>query len=320
MYGRIIKTTGNAYTVLPLTDNQSDEGLGNAIVCYVKGNFRQREIRSTNPVAIGDIVDVEQLADGTNWITEVHDRQNYIIRRSTNLSKQSHILASNLTRAVLVVTLHHPSTSLVFIDRFLVTAEAYRIPAVIVFNKVDLLDTKEQEELQAVKFLYEQLGYSCFSISATNLSGKEKESLTNSLLGKGDVVLLAGNSGVGKSTLLNSLCGENWAKTGSISLSHDKGMHTTTFSEMYLTPTGAWLIDTPGIKGFGVLDMQKTEVGHYFREIFNISRGCRYSDCTHQGEQGCAVVPAVKNHLIAHSRYDSYISILSDINEDKYRR
>jgi len=320
MFGRIIKTTGNAYTVLPLTDNKPRKALQDALVCYVKGNFRQRGIRSTNPVAIGDIVDVEQLADGTNWITEVHDRQNYIIRRSTNLSKQSHILAANLTRAILVVTLYHPATSLVFIDRFLVTAEAYRIPAVLVFNKSDLLNEQQKEELKAVMFLYRQLGYSCYAVSATNLSEEEKANLTQNLLNNDDIVLLAGNSGVGKSTLLNSLCGENWAKTGSISLSHDKGMHTTTFSEMYQTPTGAWLIDTPGIKGFGVLDMQKTEVGHYFREIFEIGKQCRYSDCTHTGEQGCKVAPAVENHLIAQSRYESYLSILSDINEDRYRR
>ena len=320
MFGRIIKTTGNAYTVLPLQDDGSCSGSERAVVCYVKGNFRQRDIRSTNPVAVGDIVAVEQLPDGINWITEVNDRKNYIVRRSTNLSKQSHILAANLTRAVLVVTLHHPSTSLVFIDRFLVTAEAYGIPAVLVFNKTDLLDQAGQEELNAVRRLYESLDYKTFAVSATNISDTDKDSLCNALLGKDDIVLLSGNSGVGKSTLLNSLCGGQWAKTGDISASHDKGMHTTTFSEMYLTPSGAWLIDTPGIKGFGVIDMQKTEVGHYFREIFRTGSQCRYSDCTHQGELGCAVVPAVEKHLIARSRYASYLSILTDINEDKYRR
>ncbi len=284
--------------------------------CHVKGNFRIRGIRSTNPVAVGDYVTVEQQADGTNWIVDIDERKNYIIRRSTNLSKESHILAANLDQAALIVTIKHPITNLVFVDRFLATAEAYRVPACIIFNKIDLLSENELRQLAELRALYESLGYKTIAISAKDLAGDAQHCLCELLNGK--VTLLSGNSGVGKSTLLNALLGEERARTGAISTAHNKGMHTTTFSEMYVYEEG-WIIDTPGIKGFGVLDMQKEEVGHYFKEIFRISQDCRFSNCTHTGEPACAVVKAVEEGKIALSRFESYLSMLGDIEETKYR-
>ena len=301
---------------------------GAELVCHVKGNFRIRGIRSTNPVAVGDRVDVQQLTDGTNWITDISDRKNYIIRRATNLSKQSHIIAANLDLVCLVVTLRHPQTSLTFIDRFLATAQAYQVPVCIVFNKVDLLSEDEQAELHQISHLYASLGYQTLAISATNLDTSVFDFL------KGKITLFSGNSGVGKSTLLNALLGKQVARTAAISSVHDKGMHTTTFSEMYplceeqkrsnqelssVASSKGWIIDTPGIKGFGTFDMDKYEVGHYFREIFSLSKDCRFSNCTHTGETGCAVLPAVENGTIAASRFNSYLSLLGDIEESKYR-
>ncbi len=306
--GLVIKSTGSAYGVL-LDSGEMAE-------CHVKGNFRIRGIRSTNPVAVGDRVTIGQQADGTNWIINIDERKNYIIRRSTNLSKESHILATNLDQTALIVTINHPITNLVFVDRFLATAEAYRVPACLIFNKVDLLTEEEWEQLAQVRALYESLGYPTIAISAKGLQEEEKHSLYDLL--KGKVTLLSGNSGVGKSTLLNALLGEERARTGEISSAHNKGMHTTTFSEMY-PYENAWIIDTPGIKGFGVLDMQKEEVGHYFKEIFEVSRECRFSNCTHTGEPGCAVLKAVEQEEIAPSRFDSYLSMLGDIEETKYR-
>ena len=303
--GLVIKSTGNSIAVLSAE--------GETLDCRIKGNLRIAGIRSTNPVAVGDKVTVEKQSDGTCWITEVLPRTNYIIRRSTNLSKQSHILAANIDRLALLVTINHPVTSTTFIDRMLATAEAYSVPVLLLFNKVDLLDEHEENELNGLMSLYESLGYPVRAISARY---DDAVKLKNEFIGK--TTLLSGNSGVGKSTLLNAIFGQELARTADISSVHNTGMHTTTFSEMYPLPEGGWLIDTPGIKGFGTLDMKKEEVGHYFKEIFRLSQNCRYSNCIHCGEPGCAVLPEV-GKTIAVSRFDSYLSILNDDTESKYR-
>ena len=306
---------------------------GSDVECRIKGNFRIRGIRSTNPVAVGDFVSV----DG-EWITDLEERKNYIIRRSTNLSKESHILAANIDQVALIVTINHPVTSTTFIDRFLATCEAYRVPAILIFNKIDLLTEGELAQLADLRALYESIGYETLSISAKNLNseainaaGNEREAI-NALLA-GQTTLLSGNSGVGKSTLLNALFGREMTRTGKISDAHDKGMHTTTFSEMYalnsetingeankpINPTQGWIIDTPGIKGFGSIDFEREEVSHYFRDIFAVSRDCRFGNCTHTNEPGCAVQEALIKGEIAISRYESYLSLLGDCEEGKYR-
>ncbi|MBO7458423.1 MAG: ribosome small subunit-dependent GTPase A [Paludibacteraceae bacterium] len=301
MRGLVIKSTGSSY-IVRLDD-------GRDVECHIKGNFRIRSIRSTNPVAVGDNVQVED-----DWITEVEERRNYIIRRATNLSKESHILAANIDQVALLVTVNHPVTSTTFIDRFLATCEAYRVRAVLIFNKIDLLTEEELALINELRALYESLDYPTLALSATNLT--EKEELLGALAGK--TTLLSGNSGVGKSTLLNALFGKEMTRTGKISDAHDKGMHTTTFSEMYFLPSGA-IIDTPGIKGFGSVDMSKEEVSHYFREIFRVAQQCRFGNCTHTNEPGCAVQEAVVRGEIAVSRYESYLSLLGDCTESKYR-
>lgn len=306
MKGLVIKTTGTSYGVYFPDGTIAD--------CHVKGNFRIRGIRSTNPVAIGDHVEVTQNEDGTNWITELYDRKNYIVRRSTNLSYASHILAANVDMAALIVTINHPITSTTFIDRFLATCEAYRVPACLIFNKIDLLNEQELQELASLRQLYESLNYPTYAISALTLQQSELTELFQNR-----ITLLSGNSGVGKSTLLNAIFGKDIARTGAISSAHHKGMHTTTFSEMHQLNNTSWIIDTPGIKGFGLLDVEKEEISHYFRDIFKVSRNCRYSNCQHTGEPGCAVYQAVTKNEIALSRYESYLSILDDVNEGKYR-
>ena len=329
MKGLVIKSTGTSYGVHFEDGTTAD--------CHVKGNFRIRGIRSTNPVAIGDYVEVTTNEDGTHWITELYDRKNYIIRRATNLSYASHILAANVDMAALIVTINHPKTSTTFIDRFLATCEAYRVPACLIFNKIDLLNEEELQELASLRQLYESLDYPTYAISALDLASSPNSSKSSSPLYdifRNRVTLLSGNSGVGKSTLLNAIFGKDIARTGAISSAHHKGMHTTTFSEMYplgdietldtlKTPSTpgvrSWIIDTPGIKGFGLLDLEKEEVGHYFRDIFHVSRDCRYSNCLHTGEPGCAVYQAVAKGEIALSRYESYLSILDDTQENKYR-
>jgi ribosome biogenesis GTPase len=282
----------------------------------VKGNFRIKGIRSTNPVAVGDRVTIGE----GNWITEIEDRRNYIIRKSINLSKQSHILAANVDQALLIVTVSKPETSTTFIDRFLASAEAYRVPVILIFNKVDLLTDEELHYQQMMMNLYETIGYECRAISAT--TGQGVEELRPLLEGK--ITLFSGNSGVGKSTLINSIVPHANQRTAEISDAHNTGMHTTTFSEMIAVDGSAvdaqtWLIDTPGIKGFGTFDMEREELTSYFKEIFEFSKQCRFSDCTHTHEPGCAVLKAVEEHYIAQSRYQSYLSMLDDKDENKYR-
>ena len=308
--GLVIKSTGSCY-VVRMNDGKDAE-------CHIKGNFRIRGIRSTNPVAVGDYVEVQTLPDGTNWITEIEDRKNYIIRRATNLSKESHILAANIDQVALIVTINHPVTSTTFIDRFLATCEAYRVRAILIFNKIDLLTEDELAQLQELRALYESIGYPTLELSAISLQPSDILPLL-----EGKTTLLSGNSGVGKSTLLNALFGKEVTRTGKISDAHDKGMHTTTFSEMYFLSTLnsklSTIIDTPGIKGFGTIDFERDEVSHYFREIFEAGRECRFSNCTHTNEPGCAVQDKLITGDIAISRYESYLSLLGDCSESKYR-
>ena len=306
MKGLVVKNTGSWYTV------RLDDG--RLLDCKVKGNFRLRGIRSTNPVAVGDRVMVVPNQEGTAFITEIENRRNYIIRKSINLSKQSHIIAANVDQALLVVTVTSPQTSTTFIDRFLASAEAYRVPVVLVFNKTDLLDADAQHYQQMLITLYETVGYECRPISAE--TGDGVEDLRPLLEGK--ITLLSGNSGVGKSTLINRLVPGANLRTAEISDAHQTGQHTTTFSEM-IPINGGWLIDTPGIKGFGTFDMEPEELTGYFREIFRFSKDCRFSNCTHTHEPGCAVLQALENHYIAQSRYQSYLSMLDDKEESKYR-
>ena len=307
--GLVIRNTGSWYTV------KTDDG-GQLIDCKIKGNFRLKGIRSTNPVAVGDHVTIVPNNEGTAFITDIADRRNYIIRKASNLSKQSHIIAANVDQAMLVVTVNYPQTSTTFIDRFLASAEAYRIPVILIFNKVDILDDDELRYLDMMINLYETVGYECRSISAER--GDGVESVMQLLEGK--VTVLSGNSGVGKSTLINRLLPDANLRTAEISDAHNTGMHTTTFSEMLPLPSGGYIIDTPGIKGFGTFNIEPEELTGYFKEIFRFSRDCRFSNCTHTHEPGCAVLKAVEDHYIAASRYQSYLSMLEDKEEGKYRK
>ena len=309
MKGLVIKNTGSWYSV------KTDDGP--LVECKIKGNFRLRGIRSTNPVAVGDRVEIVTNQEGTAFISNIEDRRNYIIRKSQNLSKQSHIIAANVDQAFLVVTIAHPQTSTTFIDRFLASAEAYSVPVVLVFNKLDLLQADEDamHYLDMMVNLYETVGYRCVRVSA--VTGEGIGELQQMLPDK--VTLLSGNSGVGKSTIINRLLPGANLRTAEISEAHDTGMHTTTFSEMLPLPGGGYLIDTPGVKGFGSFDMEPEEIGSYFKEIFKFSKDCRFSNCTHTHEPGCAVIKSVEDHYIALSRYQSYLGMLKDKDENKYR-
>lgn len=312
MRGLVIKNTGSWYTV------KTDDG--KVVESKIKGNFRLKGIRSTNPVAVGDHVRIVINAEGTAFITEIEDRKNYIIRKSSNLSKQSHILAANVDQAFLVVTINYPETSTTFIDRFLASAEAYRVPVVLVFNKVDLLSDEELRYQQMMMELYANIGYECHQVCAIKQDDGTTGGL-NSLLEllRDKVTLFAGNSGVGKSTLLNAFVPHAEARVAAISEAHNTGVHTTTYSEMHELPCGGYIIDTPGIKGFGTFDMNPEEITGYFKEIFRFSKDCRFSNCTHTHEPNCAVLKAVEEHYIAASRYESYLGMLEDKEEGKYR-
>lgn len=310
--GIVVKSTGSWYTV-----KTSD---GNLIECRIKGNFRIKGIRSTNPIAVGDQVELtEQREDNnsegavTGLITNIIERKNYIIRKAPNLSKESHIIAANIDQAFLIVTIKHPVTTTTFIDRFLVSAEAYRIPCRIIFNKIDLYNEDQTAQMNSLVNIYEAIGYQCLKISATENIGLEelKEMM------KGRTNVFSGHSGVGKSTIINCIQPGILLKTGIISDSHHSGKHTTTYSEMIDLDFGGFIIDTPGIKGFGLLEMAKEEISHYFPEMFQLLNNCQYYNCTHTHEPGCAVKKAVEEGLIAESRYDTYVGLLN--NEDKYR-
>lgn len=307
MQGLVIRNTGSFYQV-----KTSD---GEIVNCRIKGKFRIQGIKSTNPVAVGDYVTFSVTPEGEGLISEIAERKNYVVRRPANLSKQRHVIAANVDQALLIVTVNYPETSTTFIDRFLATCEAYRVPAKIIINKKDLYSEEELEYMRNLMFLYEQIGYQCFAVSA--LTGDGVDNVRELLTGR--VSLLSGNSGVGKSSLINAVCPDFKAKTGEISEIHNKGMHTTTFSEMFELDEGTYLIDTPGIKGFGTIDFEKEEVGHFFPEIFRISKDCRFGNCTHVHEPGCAVIKAVEESFISQSRYNSYLSVMEDCDAGKYR-
>jgi ribosome biogenesis GTPase / thiamine phosphate phosphatase len=304
MEGIVIKSTGSWYTV------QRENG--SIINCKIKGNFKLKGFGATNPLAVGDKVSFIETDEKTGLITGIHERKNYIIRKATNLSRQSHIIAANIDRAFLIVTLLLPKTSLGFIDRFLATAEAYHIPVTLIFNKKDLYNDEVISFYQELSKVYESLGYPCFLVSSRDKSDIE---LLKKLCGKG-VNLFSGHSGVGKSTLINQMCPELELKTAEISKQHFKGIHTTTFAEMFELPEGGYVIDTPGLKEFGTVHFSPEEIGHYFPEIRKFSEYCKFKDCLHVHEPGCKVKDAVGKGLIQEWRYLNYLGILH--NDDNY--
>ena len=309
MKGLVIKNTGSWVTV------RLDDG--NTVNCKMRGVLRLKGLRCTNPVAVGDRVQVEDKGGDAPVVGDIEPRRNYIIRRSSNLSKEFQIIAANLDQAVLVATLTNPETSTTFIDRFLATAEAYQVPAVLAFNKIDLLDTDEwRSRLDELRTMYENIGYPVITMSAA--TGEGADALRVQLAGK--MSLLSGNSGVGKSSIINLLVPDAHVRVGDVSHTHHKGMHTTTFSELLDLPGGGAIIDTPGVKAFGTIDFERTEVAHYFPEIFRISDDCRFNNCTHTHEPGCAVLEAVEQGKIAPSRFTSYLSILEEDPNNKYRK
>lgn len=309
--GLVVRNTGSHYLVL------CDDGIERA--CLAKGNLRLRGIRSTNPIVVGDrvlLLLTSESSGEAHFIREILPRRNYILRRAANLSKQSHILAANIDASFLVCTIAAPETSTTFIDRFLANAEAYQVPTELVFNKVDMLTSEGKDYLEELIRLYSSIGYACHKVSARTGEGIER--LRACMQGR--ITLLSGHSGVGKSTLINALIPGVELRVGNISEAHYTGMHTTTFSQMIpLSDTSGYLIDTPGIKGFGLLDVDKHEASHYFRDIFALQPECRFGNCTHTHEPACAVRTALDQGQIASSRYISYLSILEDEEEEKYR-
>lgn len=305
--GIVTKNTGSWYFV-----KKSD---GEVVECRIRGNFRMQGIRSTNPIAIGDYVEFIVGEDYKGTITKIQERKNYIIRRSSNLSKKSHIIAANIDQAVIIATMIHPFTTTTFIDRFLATAQAYRIKARIVFNKIDIYSPEAMEQMDDLIYIYEKIGYECHSISVKQLTNI---STLQSIL-ENKTSLLSGHSGVGKSSLINILAPGTKLKTSDISDSHKSGKHTTTFSEMIPLPFGGYIIDTPGIRGFGTVDFESEEIYHYFPDIFKVAKNCRFHNCLHLEEPGCAVKEAVEAGEIAYSRYTSYLNILEDPEDTKYR-
>jgi ribosome biogenesis GTPase / thiamine phosphate phosphatase len=303
MKGLVAKSTGSQYLV------RTEDG--KVLLSRIRGNLRLKGFEATNPITVGDHVEVEE-ADGIGMITQLHDRKNYIIRKSVNLSKQIQVIAANLDIALVVATPVSPRTSLGFIDRFLSTAEAYSIPAGIVFNKSDLYDETVHAYVAELKTLYASIGYSVFVVSS--LDESSLDDLKSTL--KDHVTLFSGHSGVGKSTLINALIPGANLKTSEIS-SYNKGIHTTTFAEMHALPFGGFIIDTPGIREFGTIDFDKYEVSHFFPEIFRAGRNCKYGNCLHYNEANCAVLDAVRNNEIALSRYESYVSIM--MNQDVFK-
>lgn len=309
MTGIVYKSTGSWYTV------KTNEG--GFLDCRIKGKFRIKGIKSTNPIAVGDIVDydIENTTDETTGvITAIHDRKNYIVRKSVNLSKQTHIIASNIDIVFLLVTINNPPTTTSFIDRFLVTAEAYGIEAILVFNKIDTFDEVALDEQLFLQYTYENIGYKCLRVSAKENKGVEE--LKEIMLNK--VSMFSGHSGVGKSTLVNAIESSLNLKTKQISESHSQGQHTTTFAEMFDLSFGAQIIDTPGIRGFGVVDMEKQEIGDYFPEFFALKEQCKFNNCLHKEEPHCAVKNALENDAVSWSRYKSYLQILEG-DDEHYR-
>ena len=307
MVGIVYKSTGSWYTV------KSENSV--FYNCKIKGKFRIKGIKSTNPVAVGDRVhfEVETIGDDTiGIIHKIENRKNYIIRKSVNLSKQTHIIAANLDQVFLLVTLNNPPTYPVFIDRFLITAEAYEIPAVLLFNKVDTYSPEETDEIKFLAALYRKIGYTCIGISA--VTGKNVDTIKEMMIGK--TSMFSGHSGVGKSTLVNAIEPTLDIKTKKISEQHLQGQHTTTFAEMFDLSFNARIIDTPGIKGFGIVDMEKEEIGNYFPEFFKLKQGCKFNNCIHIDEPKCAVKDALENGDIAWSRYQSYLQMVKGEDEN----
>lgn len=302
--GIVVKSTGSWYTV------RMENGI--LAECRIRGKFRMEGMRTTNPVSVGDEVEVEESNEGF-VISRIRPRKNYIIRKSTNLSKESHIIAANVDQAMLIVTVNHPVTSTVFIDRFLASAEAYNIPVILVFNKMDLYDAEDLAMMGGLMAIYRKIGYTCFGVSA--VTGEGVEDIRELL--KDKITVLSGLSGVGKSSLINRIEPGLVLKTATISNAHDSGKHTTTFAEMFPLGNGGYVVDTPGVRSFGIVDMKKEEISHFFPEIFAKAKECRFYNCTHTHEPGCAVLEAVELDEISESRYVSYLSMLEE--KGKYR-